>query len=522
MATCFSTLTLGSYTFDPVPPEFTINKEFIRTPSGHLLNVVYTGELVGTLFLGGIKGCAGLSNLNNLRQTMEAALVDCSGCKHLLLKCNTDIILSAIVKVTSLSFLPTQNNWVDTIDYNLSVTWNASEDITLTGSGTTSNTSCFRCLTSVDEQWEVTSDDAVPAFTIGDGLSCSGRAERFNVSHTISAQGVNCCTSGITLSVSGNVTQVGETAGWKIAKDWVLDRLASSNTSVVGCSGVLAFNPANYSIYNHTRTKSTNIYTGDFSVTENWTAISNTDFIPCVEDYTVDANTTVNARYTSYSINGSIQGLETKNADFSVNQTKLESAESCFSTIQGRLLNRVNCLAASGNCAVNSQPLTTTISRNPNAGSINYNYTYDNRPSQLIPGSIWEDINISDQKASKAIGRVPILGGPPVLIDCSSTTETTRTVSIQAIFPYVHCSGSNGALPLCTRVNSMLNTVNIDENNVEILLCCIETNLENDPNLTNVHKINDTPNFGLMDGNYSRQVQWIYTQCNNSGVETFC
>lgn len=115
---CVTNLQVGSYTFDPVPANFNISHEFVRTSSGQLINVISTANLEGRLVL--TNKCRGISLVNDLREQMESALIGCSGCQLMVLSCGTDILLQAYVQVNDLQFTPTSDNWTDTMGYSVS------------------------------------------------------------------------------------------------------------------------------------------------------------------------------------------------------------------------------------------------------------------------------------------------------------------------------------------------------------------------------------------------------------------
>jgi hypothetical protein len=53
---------------------------------------------------------------------------------------------------------------------------------------------------------------------------------------------------------------------------------------------------------------------------------------------------------------------------------------------------------------------------NPNQGTISYNFTYDNRPPNIIQNSISEDIQVQDTYPGQIFASIPVIGrNQPVL-----------------------------------------------------------------------------------------------------------
>ena len=168
-------------------------------------------------------------------------------------------------------------------------------------------------------------------------------------------------------------------------------------------------------------------------------------------------------------------------------------------------------------CTLNTTPLSKSILLNPVSGIISYDYSFNDRPTTLIPNAKVENVNISDSFPSDIIGEVGIPGrlAGPLLFSCNTPTARRRSVDISAILSN---SGCPDGVDYCTRWSQYLAqdpTASVNE-----FLCCIQSTLES--GYDTVYKTEDTGSFDPINGTYSRRVSWTFQNC--SGVETtgFC
>ena len=135
---------------------------------------------------------------------------------------------------------------------------------------------------------------------------------------------------------------------------------------------------------------------------------------------------------TNITIQGTINGIET-NAPTGVQGTgisKYSNALSYYNIVEPTLYSRVK--QNVGTLAwVHPAPKTTAVGKMPNAGQITYNYSYDDRPPNLITGSISEEISVNDTYPGQIYSATPVIGrNQPVLQYLGSRTEYKRTLSI--------------------------------------------------------------------------------------------
>ena len=134
---------------------------------------------------------------------------------------------------------------------------------------------------------------------------------------------------------------------------------------------------------------------------------------------------------TSVTIQGTINGIET-NSPTGVQATgvsRYSNATAYYNVIESGIYNRVK--QNSGLPWVHPMPKTTAVGRLPNAGQITYSYNYDNRPPNVISGSISEEISVSDTYPGQIYSATPVIGrNQPVLQYLGSRTEYKRNLSI--------------------------------------------------------------------------------------------
>lgn len=501
-------MTYGSYNIEPVP-QLTLSMQHVRNEAGELIDVLHTASLQGVL-LSSDKPNPGAATLLDLQNDMRVALTSCTGCQQFTFSCDGTTLISAYARVNSLTFSPSSNNWVFTANYDLELQWSAVSDLLfmsgLDASGI--DRTCLSCLNTTEETWDISIPDNPARYFLA---SCSGSGidrnrDVIEISHNVSARGYNCCDS------SGTFTY-----GWEAAKDWVVDRLGYTSGILADVSGVFSFTPTDFTTYNHSRTANLNKGAGSFNVQERWTLLGSTGIPVCLEDFSVSVETDNTNRFTNVSIQGTINGLETRNSSFVITKTKIQSAEECWAVISPLIYSRVNCLAASG-CPLRSTPTRTSVLKSPTQGLISYNYTYDNRP-QLVSGSLSEQISISDTLASEQVAQIQVMGrrAGPILypLNSNNVLEKRANISILLAAPTGCYSGSTGRAILCNLYNEP-NTSGINS-----LLCCLESGMT----LAGYtyYRTSDTQNFDIISGQLSRDVAWLYQKCSGiSAPASFC
>lgn len=270
---------------------------------------------------------------------------------------------------------------------------------------------------SASESWAIENDQTSP--TLNENYM-------LRVSHNVSAKG------RIKYDVDGDVIN----EAWVEAKNFCLERLGY-NSSIVQASGAVNA-PVDYIPYNHSRTENIDILGGSYAATETWILTKE----PAIEDFTVSIQTNNADGLTTVSINGTVTGLETRDAIFyeNITKTRFEAAEEYFADIQSNIFNRAQTYAG---ITLNPIFSSKNVGKNPFAGTISYTYDYSNRPTYIIEGALSESISVTINDKSDKFASVPVLGRPegPVLQDLGTSDLTTKTLSIECVFGPSYNSG---------------------------------------------------------------------------------
>ncbi len=263
------------------------------------------------------------------------------------------------------------------------------------------------------------------------------------------------------------------------AKNWVIQRLGLDPIQQAA-TDVLNISPS-YGGYNHVRSQNTNELEGSFSVSESWILSLNN----YKEDFNVETTQSTDNGLVQVNIQGNVEGLETRDSSYGISQTKYDAAINRFTTVQGLLLTRANNY---GGISLNPSPVSYSIGKNPVTGNINYNYSYNSRPSNLIDGALSEVIEITYNASCDVFAELPVLGRVlgPVLQNINTVTSPSRQLSIQAVFSGV--SNIAAAPP--------------DTSSIVTLIV---------PDANQVFKENDTVNWNPRQGIYSRNISWKHS-----------
>ncbi len=351
-------------------------------------------------------------------------------------------------RVLSIDFA--QGVWFDRVDYTINM-----EADQLFIFGTTNDEDAFsQFLTSASEDWQLE----------------FGELDNFyNLTHNVNAVGkVHYDSNGILVRPA-----------WEEAREWVQDRLGLDLIRIDASGSFNLFNTA-LTGYNHVRAESVNELGGSYGVSESWVIASGA----VIEDFNVNLEQATNDnRRNTVTIEGSIKGLDTRDASFNVTNTKYQSASGHFASITGNLFSRAQTISG---FTLNVTPVNKSIGRNTNTGIITYSTTYDDRPSNIISDALTEDISVTDNFNGQVIAAIPIIGRAkgPILQDIGTVTARTRSLNISVSVSGVQ---SFGSVP-----------------NVSGIISLVE------PTTTQVFKTSDTANWNWKEGRYTRNVGWIF------------
>jgi len=250
----------------------------------------------------------------------------------------------------------------------------------------------------------------------------------YRMTHTVEAQGKRFYDETGTL----------EKEAWQQAQDWVLPKLGFDAT--VALSAGVNNLPDYYQGLNHVRSENTNKQGGNYSVTESWIVSSGT----ALETFDVSTVESDNDGTINVSINGQVTGLEERDSDLQLTTSKYDNAVTKFAIVEPLIQGRASSYSGA---ILHPTPINTTVGRNPNTGTISYNYEYNDRATNFITGAKSEIITINNSWEVDVFASVGVLGrlAGPVLQNLNTKRETTRNLSIELVFGNSYASGQSAS-----------------------------------------------------------------------------
>lgn len=250
-------------------------------------------------------------------------------------------------------------------------------------------------LKSANESWNI-EESLLPSGT--------GQIKVFTVTHNISAVGTRHYDS------NGDVPF----EAWERAKDFA--QLKRGRDDVLLAKSLLD-DLSTYTEYFNARSESIDELQGSYNYTETWMFTEGTALF--TENFTV---TTTND--TTVQISGEIRGMAALVED------KLLNAESGFD--ESRILTRAQ---THSGLSLNPIPYNKTIGKSLSDGLLTYNYEYDTRPSQIVSGSLTENVNVTWDDPGQVFAEIFVLGrvAGPVLQDLGTVTTKKLTVEVDIL-----------------------------------------------------------------------------------------
>lgn len=240
----------------------------------------------------------------------------------------------------------------------------------------------------------------------------------FRLTHTVSAQ----FPDG--RDATGALTD----KGYIRAKNAVIAKLGINNAHILQ-SGVL--NLTDFNGYNHSRTVNEGVSDGSYRVTENWLCADIEVGEPaCIEDYTLTIRE--NNGILSSSIEGTINGLFIRDADFAITTTKLANAQAKWALVQPVLFDR--CQSATER-VLNPSPVGRQKAQNITQGIITYAYEYNTRSDFGLTGAKQVNVTVQDVKPHDVFAAITVINRirGPILQSIGTVTERRRTINVDVI-----------------------------------------------------------------------------------------
>lgn len=480
--------------YNPRPTPFvTVEKVYNKNPDG---------EAVGSVFNMTLDG-----HIVNLESGLEGILIEQAELREafsqdgqlLKVTCNGNTIFQTYPRVLSISFSPSNDNWVYTSPYQISLQYDFEID--------NDEDSGLHppYIQSSSESWSVefNEENAHHKFSTED----QNALYQLRVTHEVGAVGIpHYGSAGLSRKA------------WEEAADYVQDQLGYQHDRVVG-TGVFNFSEAlaDFGLFNHIRTQQIDERGGAYNVTETWVVLNDAmQVLPgnVIEDFTIESVINREEPNDTYTINGTIVGLETRTygsspGDFAISETKYAAASGYWAAIADslRIYPRVQIVADLDGNTLNSSPLTKTVGHSPSRGEITYSYTYDDSPSNCITGAKSESFIITDNGPTDLFAVINVLGRPAgaILQDLNSITTFTRELSVEVVM-----DGGDSDCPQ-TSIADFLLFGNSPESQVEDIVCKFHEDMESSYDQVFIHLNNKS--WDPKNRRFTRNIGWTANNC---------
>jgi hypothetical protein len=412
----------------PAPASVTFAKTFSRNVGGGIIGIGYEIELGGTIIA--YKGNPEPTGISRAGQYVTYSSTDdpissiadtdllttiinkqqyirniCASSETgLLLEIigyNTSSGITAYCDLNSIKF-DESSAWTNRCGYTINLT-------TSLLTGTNGEESFLYYVSEVSEDWSIAEQENLTATP----FEQEDQYKVYKITHNCSAIGKRV---------------YGQASALEQAKGYVQSVLG------LGLSNMPKFmqTVSTMTAYNQKITESINKFTGAYSIVEEFTAL------PVGQSATEAFSVTIGSDVSSLiniQVQGTINGLDSLGIK-SNSSDKYIKAKEYWDGIEDLIYERALFYLTRDQCPLNKIPLTTSVGRNVTEGTITYNYTYDNRPNNLIVGALSESIDIEDSYPGQNIGVVDIIGrSQPILQYLNSRGGYSRTLRISANMP---------------------------------------------------------------------------------------
>lgn len=486
----------GAYNFTPVPI-ITHSKQFIKTGNQRIIGSTHKFVLEGTLIT--LTG-GGLPVVMSKIQTLKEAF-NADG-KYFAITCGDTYLVEGYPRVLNLQFNPTPDNWVQSADYTLELEFdNEPADENIDGFG--EDTAYFTpFIQDFSESWNLEFDNRSNYYSLPTSSGLDVGPYLLRLTHELSAVGKS--------HYSGpGLTGTLDKPAWQQAKDYITLHQGLDKSKVEN-NPSFNFSPNIFGYYDYLRSQTTDIKGGSHSMTETWAVLMTGHGgiqRNAIEDFSVQITKNSESN-DSVNIQGRIIGLESRVyntgvGDFTVNENKHNAAQNYFNSLNslGYIYSRAQALAADEDINLNPEPAIEVIGRSPNQGVITYNYAYDDRPTNCITGAKFESISISQTNPTDVFNEFVILGRVqgPIFQNLNTVTPTRKSVSIDVLME---------EKPGCE-----FNMDSAPRAQVNAILCSIYSDLTS--SYDKVYQTSNNESWNPKTGRFSKQVEWIATDCDN-------
>ena len=327
------------------------------------------------------------------------------------------------------------------------------------------------------ETWNIQVDDSRGEIIDVDNEIIAPRS--YTISHSINA-------TGKTHFMHREGKSPLKIPAWESAREFVTNRLSRNATDpypskfrtspggveLIGSGTLDLVNK--YGGYNLVRTEDIDEAGGSYSVTENWFLASGVAY----ESFNLSISSSTSSPFVTVSIDGNVTGLSSFSPSGTINggsdgRSIVDSTDKAVSAYDNAL-RKYNDISNSGFFGVgsqiykrannmvavplNSQPTSVNIGANKFEGSLTYQLSFDNRPTNIISGAVSENLEISDTYPGDAFAVIPVMGRAtgPVLQYLGGRTEHRRDVSLSLVMDYTRVPYGSGRKDLMLHKPSVL------------------------------------------------------------------
>ena len=365
-----------------------------------------------------------------LRNIVSSGLSSGSGVKLEISGFNQDRGIKAFCDLENLDF-DDKSRWTNVCGYTMTLKTNRfTESANSIFSNNSSEDSFQYYISDAQNSWSFNETDSYTATT----GNIQDQRKIYTVTHSVSAVGQRVYNSGSLAS-----TPIQQASGY-VHNVIGLGYNTIPSTYLGLSSGVVA---ANRKIV-----ENINPYNGTYSIEEEFSLLPSGQLASETVSITIDNDL---GSLTKVQINGTITGFNSSGV-LSKSVNNYINAESYWAAISGSLYSRANSYYG-GSYSLNTVELSRSVGKNYQEGTISYNYSYDNRPANLISGALSEDIQISDIYPGQIINILPVIGrSQPIIQYVNSRSEYKRTLQVNAnLIP----SGSSMVKPSYTDLQTI-------------------------------------------------------------------
>lgn len=503
-------------------PQVSISKEFDRDGAGRIIGSSSTVSLEGVI----INTSSDLEFSTFITKVKEFRDVF-SKDGSFMFGCGTNFSTpsySGNAKVSRVSLDKTENQWVQTIAYSIDLIVEDPPTANCSSTGIYNVSSCqdewnFETL---EEYNYVNNPVGGTIFRNALNFPLGTSYPIYRISRTIGAVGKFVPdASGTGVSAVSN------------AKLWVGCRLNTAPESSI--TGIVS----GLQLFNFVRSIAVDDPGGSYRITDNWLATSTTATGLYLESFNVDSSLD-NSFLRTITVNGTIKGLEKFNSGIIYNQSTIgtgltNSFNNIAATVRTDIgtskfdaaINGYN-MAKSGMFAraqgfldkqndpnstskkylgrdespLNPIPLSVTEGFNPADGSVTYSWSYNNRPLNLINGSISETLTINDTFAVPVVAELFVLGRRlgPVLQSLGTYTTPIRDVTFDVIMPRpTGLQGLRFPRTAYVQITGLVETLNP----IHLM----------GPGSSASYVKSDTEDWSVTEGRFTKRKTWAWQTC---------